>query len=131
MSFVMIIPLIILVLLIWRRIVGQAKYVVVGVFLLLMVQRAVTPADDWYHFSILLLLSALHYGVLGFMILVVMRYHLLTYVCFLWLGFVFRSEGFLESDLSIYQINGAVMLVLGVLPLLMAFLAWRKTTANP
>ncbi len=131
MSFVLIVPLIVLVLLIWRRIVGQTKYVVVGVFLLLMIQRAVTPADDWYHFSILFLLGTLHYGVLGFLILVVMRYHLLTYVCLLWLGLVFRSEGFLESALLIYQINGAVILVLGLLPLLMAFLVSRKTTNHP
>lgn len=125
---VIFIPIVIGMLLIWRRVLGQLKYLVLGVSILLLVQRSVAPADDFYHFAILLALALLHYAVLGFLVVKVIRYNLLVYVCVVWFGLVLRSQGFLEMDLWFYQMNGAVMFVFGLVPLVMAFLASRKTT---
>ena len=129
MSAIVFLPIVFAILLIWRRIFGQIKYLVAGVVVLFVVQRAVIPADDFYHFAILLCLALLHYAVLGFLVLRVIRYNLLVYVCVVWFGIVFRSFGFLEMDLMFYQINGAIMFVFGLVPLMMAFLASRKTAS--
>ncbi|MBT4136747.1 MAG: CPBP family intramembrane metalloprotease, partial [Candidatus Latescibacteria bacterium] len=115
------------VLLIWRRVIGNVKYLVVVVGVALMVARSVSPADDFYHFSILFALALLHLSVLGFMILRIMRYNLLSYVCVIWVGLIFNGRNALEAALSFYQMGGAVMIVFGLLPLLMAFLVSRKT----
>lgn len=122
MSLLMLITL----LLIWFRVIGNKKYFVVAVSLAFLVGRTVGPADDFYHFSVLLGLAALHFSVLGFMILAIMRYNLLSYVCVSWLGLIFSGMNAVDSDLLFYQVNGALMLAFGLLPLAMAFLASRN-----
>jgi len=118
----------IIVLLIWRRVVGRMKTFVILVGLAVILMRAIGPADDFYHFSVLLALAVLHVSVSGFMILRVIRYNLVVYMCLIWLRIIYESEGFLKADISFYQLNGVLMLVFGLLPLVMAFLAWRKTS---
>lgn len=126
MAPVLIIPLIIGGWLLWRRALGRVTYVVVGLALVVLIQRFVGPADDLYHFSVLLFLGILKYAVLGYLVFCVARYNLLVYICMIWVGLAFGSKGYLEMDLWFYQMNGILMLILGLVPFLMAFLARRN-----
>lgn len=125
---VTILPVVLGAVLLWRRVFRSQTYLLVGLGIILFLQRVVDLAEDFYHGGFLTLLFVLQCAVVGFWLLRIVRYNLLVYVCMFWMGLVWSSKNYVTSEILFYQVNGILILVVGLLPLGMVFLASRKAT---
>ena len=54
------------------------------------------------------------------------RFNLLFYAVMGWCSIVFVGIRYLEYDPAVCQTNGVLMILFGLIPLLLALLAWHK-----
>ena len=124
------VPLLLAVLLVWRRTAGRTWPVVLGVLLILLFQSVVSPARDFYHAGILLAKSIPRLLILGFLVWKYIRFNLLCYAVMAWSSMIFSGIRYLEFDAGIFKINGLLMVLFGCAPLLLAALAWHRERAG-
>ena len=97
---------------------------------MLIFQSVVSPAKDFYHAGILLAKSIPYWLIMAFLILKYIRFNLLFYAVILWCSIIFVGIRYLKYDPSIYQVNGMLMILFGLVPLMLAILAWYKARST-
>ena len=122
----LIVLLFLAVLLVWWRVIGDMRRMVLCAFLVLIFQSVVSPARDGYHAAILLVIQLPFYLVMAFLILKYIRFNLLFYAAMGWCSIVFVGIRYVEYDPIAFQTNGVLMILCGLTPLILAFLAWHK-----
>ena len=118
------------VLFVWWRVIGKINLLILVVLLLLIFQYVVSPAKDFYHAGILLAKSIPAWVIMAFLILKYIRFNLLFYAVLLWCSIIFVGIRYLKYDPGIYQVNGILMVLFGLVPLILAVLAWYKASGE-
>ena len=114
------------ILLVWWRVIGNAKLMILCAFLVLIFHFVVSPAQDFYHAGILLVTRIPIWLITAFLILKYIRFNLLFYAVMGWCSIVFVGIRYLECDPTAFQTNGVLMILFGLAPLILALLAWHK-----
>ncbi|MYF16184.1 MAG: hypothetical protein F4215_01890 [Gemmatimonadetes bacterium] len=118
------------ILFVWWRVIGKINLVILGVLLVLIFQSVISPAKDFYHAGILLAKSIPYWVIMAFLILKYIRFNLLFYAVMAWCSIIFVGIRYLKYDPGIYQINGTLMILFGLVPLILAVLAWYKARSS-
>ena len=118
------------VLFVWWRVIGKINLIILGVVLVLIFQSVVSPAKDFYHAGILLAKSIPYWLLMAFLILKYIRFNLLFYAVTAWCSIIFVGIRYLKYDPSICQTNGILMVLFGLVPLILAILAWYKARST-
>ena len=118
-------------LLIWQKALRRTWVLVLGFGIVMVLITAVAPAEDLYHFSFLMGLILVRLAAMAYVIVRVVRFNLMAYMVLLWAGGLIGSGwGLVETADLFYQINGAVMLVLGLAPLALPLIAHLKAARS-
>lgn len=123
--------LFLIVLLVWWRVIGNARLLLLCAFLVLIFQSVVSPARDGYHAGILLVIQLPFWLIMAFLILKYIRFNLLFYAAMGWYSIAFVGIRYAKYDPTAFQINGALMILFGLAPLILALLAWHKERNAP
>ena len=118
------------ILFVWWRVIGKINLLILGVVLVLIFQSVVSPAKDFYHAGILLAKSIPYWILMAFLILKYIRFNLLFYAVTAWCSIIFVGIRYLKYDPSICQANGILMVLFGLVPLILAILAWYKARST-
>ena len=118
------------ILFVWWRVIGKINLLILVVLLVLIFQSVVSPAKDFYHAGILLAKSIPYWVIMAFLILKYIRFNLLFYAVMAWCSIIFVGIRYLKYDPSIYQVNGILMVLFGLVPLILAVLAWYKARSS-
>ncbi len=114
------------ILFVFWRVIGKINLLILGVVLVLIFQSVVSPAKDFYHAGILLAKSIPYWILMAFLILKYIRFNLLFYAVMAWCSIIFVGIRYLKYDPGLYQVNGILMILFGLVPLILAVLAWYK-----
>ena len=118
-------------LVIWRRFLGRDWAVLVLAIVLVVVPSTVGPADDLPHFAGLSLIALVQIGVKILFVVFIIRFNLLAYLVLLWFGILLEGGwSLVETKHPFFQINGIVMLVVGLLPLCLPLLARQRINSS-
>ena len=120
LSSMLIGPAILGLLFIWWRVLGRTSLMILGVFVVLIFQSVVSPANNLYHAGELLATSSPIWLISAFLILRYIRYNLLFYAVLNWCSILFVGIRYLEFDAHVWKINGIVMILLGLVPIVFA-----------
>ncbi len=118
------------ILFVFWRVIGKINLLILGVVLVLLFQYVASPAKDFYHAGILLAKSIPYWVIMAFLILKYIRFNLLFYAVMTWCSIIFVGIRYLKYDPSIYQVNGILMVLFGLVPLILAVLAWYKARSS-
>ena len=118
--------LFLIILFVWWRVIGNPKLMILCAFLVLIFLFVVSPAQDFYHAGILMVTHLPIWLIAVFLILKYIRFNLLFYAVMGWCSIVFVGIRYLEYDPAVCQTNGVLMILFGLIPLLLALLAWHK-----
>ncbi len=118
-------------LLVWLGTLRRVWLAVLGVLLVLLLRSVVSPAEDFHHAGLLLARTLPSVLVLGYLVWRYIRFNLLCYVVLAWSSLIFSGLPYLQFDAGIYKINGFLMVLFGLAPLFLAFLAWHRERASP
>ena len=118
------------ILFVFWRVIGKINLLILGVLLVLIFQSVISPAKDFYHAGILLAKSIPYWVIMAFLILKYIRFNLLFYAVMAWCSIIFVGIRYLKYDPGIYQINGTLMILFGLVPLILAVLAWYKARSS-
>ena len=105
---------------IWWRILGKTSLMILGVFVVLVFQFVISPANDIYHAGELLATSSPIWLISAFLILKYIRFNLLFYVVTAWSSILFVGIRYLELDANVWKINGILMVLFGLVPVVFA-----------
>lgn len=133
-SGMLIAPIAILGLLfVWWRSLGRTSLMILGVFVFLIFQSIVSPAKDLYHAGVLLAMSSPSWLISAFLILRYIRFNLLFYVVGSWSSILFVGIRYLEFDAHVWKINGILMILFGLVPVVFAVIFWlrERSTTEP
>ena len=108
------------VLFIWWRILGKTSLMILGVFVVLIFQFVISPANNLYHAGELLATSSPIWLISAFLILKYIRFNLLFYVVTAWSSILFVGIRYLHLDAHIWKINGILMVLFGLVPVVFA-----------
>ena len=113
--------------LVWRQATQRTWILIMGATILTILFGAVGPAEDLQHFGALAAINAIALGAVLLLVTRVIRFNLLAYVIFAWCTRLIPSGwSLIETSDLFYQINGALMLVLALVPLALAALATKR-----
>lgn len=118
------------ILFVWWRVIGKINLLILVVLLVLIFQSVVSPAKDFYHAGILIAKSIPYWVIMAFLILKYIRFNLLFYAVMAWCSIIFVGIRYLKYDPGIYQVNGILMILFGLVPLILAVLAWYKARSS-
>ena len=106
---------------------------ILGVFVVLIFQSVVSPAKDLYHAGVLLATSTPFWLISAFLFLRYIRFNLLFYVVLGWSSILFVGIRYLEFDAHIWKINGILMILFGLVPVVFAVIFWlrERSTTEP
>lgn len=107
------------VFLVWRHYVRRTWVILAVAVAFLLLSGAVSEAKTFGHFAGVGALDLLSAGATLWFVFRVVRFRLLTYFFAAWIGaFVSTGVRLIEaSDLAFYEVNGAAMILIGLLPL--------------
>ena len=133
-------PLVVLsVVLVWKRAVSKSWIILAGVLTVSVLPAALGPAQDMSHFVLLAALGLLSTGLPIILIVKVIRFNLMVYFIAAWSSGMVLGPGIgllKRTSIEFYEINGFLIIVLGLIPLLLPLLAklragdTRNTTAE-
>lgn len=115
---------------IWWRVLGRTSLMVLGVFVVLIFQSVVSPANDLDHAGELLATKGPIWLISAYLIVTYIRFNLLFYVVNGWSSILFVGLWYLEFDADIWKFNGIMMILLGLTPVAYAVIATRRNTDN-
>ncbi|MDE2830391.1 MAG: hypothetical protein OXN20_09765, partial [Gemmatimonadota bacterium] len=118
------------ILFVWWRVIGKINLLILVVLLVLIFQSVVSPAKDFYHAGILIAKSIPYWVIMAFLILKYIRFNLLFYAVMAWCSIIFVGIRYLKYDPGIYQVNGILMILFGLVPLILAVLAGYKARSS-
>ncbi len=124
-------PLLLGVLFVWRRTAGRTWLLVLGVVLVLLFRSVVSPARDFYHAGFLLAGFLPMMLILGYLIWKHIRFNLLFYVVMTWSSLVPLGIRYFAYEAGYFRINGVLMVLFGLTPLFLALLAWHRERTPP
>ena len=134
LSGMLIAPIAILGLLfVWWRILGRTSLMILGVFVVLIFQSVVSPAKDFYHAGVLLATSSPFWLISAFLFLRYIRFNLLFYIVLGWSSILFEGIWYLKFDAHVWKINGILMILFGLVPIVFAVIFWlrERSTTQP
>ncbi|MDE2886929.1 MAG: type II CAAX endopeptidase family protein [Gemmatimonadota bacterium] len=108
-------------LLVWKAGVKRPWLIVAGIAVALLSEDAIAPARSFYHFAVLAGLELFSLGVLVFLVAWLIRFNLMAYIVAIWSGTLILGPGiaFIQRTTdTVFQLNGIVILALGLAPLL-------------
>lgn len=109
------------ILLVWKAGVKRPWLIVAGIAVFMLSSDAIAPARSFYHFAVLAGLELFALGVLVFLVAWLIRFNLMAYLVAVWSATLILGPGvgYIQRTMdSVYQWNGAAMIVLGLAPLL-------------
>lgn len=115
---------------IWWRVLGRTGLMVLGVFVVLIFQSVVSPANDLDHAGELLATKGPIWLISAFLILRYIRFNLLFYIVNGWSSILFAGFWYLEFDADIWKLNGILMILVGLAPVACAVIATRRNADN-
>ena len=123
-------PLALGVLFVWRRTAGRTWLLVLGVALVLLSRSVASPARDFYHAGFLLAGFLPMVLILGYLVWKHIRFNLLYYAVMGWSSLVPLGIRYFGFDAGNFKINGVLMVLFGLTPLFLALLAWQRERAG-
>jgi membrane protease YdiL (CAAX protease family) len=118
------------VVLVWKRTVKRVWVIVTCIAAVFLLGEAVRPAQDLTHFAMLSSLTLFTLGLLIVMVVKVIRFNLMVYYIAAWSSNIALGPGLgllKKSNITFYEINGLLAILLGLSPLLLPLIAkWRQ-----
>jgi hypothetical protein len=114
------------ILLVWWKSLRQTNLIILAIFLVLIFQSVITPAKDFYHAGILLAINLPKWAIMFFLIVRYIRFNLLFFAITAWYSLLPTGIRYLEYEPNACQINGYLMILFGLIPIILALLSWQK-----
>ena len=111
---------------IWWKTLRRFSFVILAVILFFLFYSVISPAKDFYHAGMLLVASIPGAAIKLYLTIRYIRFNLLFYGVIAWYSLLTAGIVYLEFEPSICQINGILMIIFGLIPIILALLSWNK-----